>query len=423
MSSPSSPECIDPEDIAAFASTCASAVPEEPCFQELLSTLFTPSNTASFSPSVRMYIVRQPVPAKHRRSYVEVKDLRNLCGRSNPSLTSENDLKDAVIVMKKISCSDHQDRSPALSVPPSKAPLCDTGSASPSNSSNSDWSPAGGETGSAGCGYSSWTDDSTDGSGESAVKPGVILSSGALGIPMEIFEPTPFRFDLHNPDPAACSDDEEGDEDDEMDDDSQDEADGNMHPRNSTSASNDTVKPSRKLRRLRSNPRDIASRNGHSAEETPSGPYKCHPATLSSRFRPLVQDGKVQFEVWVVAFLKIPSSASRDGGSEVIKQVLIDPQQHGTSTAPLEERPVLVNLPHTTPPVTAAESTTVITIINQPSERQRQISSWIEQVAQLLGTHVLGSFVRNEVAHSRVGIDFKKILQEKKVRPQRRTVN
>lgn len=89
---------------------------------------------------------------------------------------------------------------------------------------------------------------------------------------------------------------------------------------------------------------------------------------LPQWFRPLVKDGEVQFEIWVVAFLKpkllavLPPKPCQGGG------------------------------PH----------------------MQQSHSQWTEHVNELLDSRELQGFVRNEVASGRIGIDFKKIMAEKK---------
>ena len=115
-----------------------------------------------------------------------------------------------------------------------------------------------------------------------------------------------------------------------------------------------------------------------------------------------------------------------DATPEAIRHVLAaDPAQQGhmpalaLSGGQYELGPVLVNLPNARP--ATSSTTTTIAVTHQPSERQRQISGWIEQVAQFLETGALESFVRQEVAQSRIGIDFKKILLEQKTGRQRQT--
>ena len=90
--------------------------------------------------------------------------------------------------------------------------------------------------------------------------------------------------------------------------------------------------------------------------------------TLPPFFRPLIKDGKVQFEIWIVAFLK--------------PQLLAD----------LPPQPCLGGGPH----------------------MQQSSSQWTERLNELLDSKELQGFVRSEVARGRIGIDFKRIMADKK---------
>lgn len=90
--------------------------------------------------------------------------------------------------------------------------------------------------------------------------------------------------------------------------------------------------------------------------------------TLPPWFRPLTKDGKVQFEIWVVAFLK--------------PKLLAD----------LPPMPCLGDEAH----------------------MQQSSSQWTERVNELLDSRELQGFVSSEVAKGRIGIDFKKIMAAKK---------
>ncbi|KAF9154497.1 hypothetical protein BG015_000784 [Linnemannia schmuckeri] len=120
MSNP--PVAIDPAHILAYLASTTSNYPQDSqflrtfhCLHPTISTAPSPANSND-SP-LRLYIVQQPAPAKHRRSYVEIKDLRALCGRdpatglavsvSDASATGGqgtgmSDLKDSVLVMRRI---------------------------------------------------------------------------------------------------------------------------------------------------------------------------------------------------------------------------------------------------------------------------------------------------------------------------------
>jgi hypothetical protein len=91
---------------------------------------------------------------------------------------------------------------------------------------------------------------------------------------------------------------------------------------------------------------------------------------LPQWFRPLVKDGEVQFEIWIIAFLKpqlIPSPLKSATGNEAIS-------------------------------------------------KQQRDSQWTEAVNELLESNVMQQFVKSEVADGRIGIDFKRIMADKKDR-------
>ncbi|KAF9119599.1 hypothetical protein BGW39_000177, partial [Mortierella sp. 14UC] len=106
------PVAIDPAHVLAYISSPSSHVDQQdPNFLHLFQSLhphISFSSPSSEGP-LRLYIVQQPAPAKHRRSYVEIKDLRALCGRDSTTglpVTSTtamlSDLKDSVLVMRRI---------------------------------------------------------------------------------------------------------------------------------------------------------------------------------------------------------------------------------------------------------------------------------------------------------------------------------
>ncbi|KAG0047842.1 hypothetical protein BGZ83_007199 [Gryganskiella cystojenkinii] len=435
MSSSAPPVPIEPSDILSFAGTTPllNADPDEPPFLQLFHDLFPASPrliTGTSPATVRMYIVQQPIPAKHRRSYVEVKDLRGLCGRPiDDGSPAEKDLKDAMIVMRKIPFGCNNDPVGALFPQGSRLSPAqvDHGSTSSGSSSggNSDWSNNNGGRSrlgidGSGSGYSSMTEDSNSDRGSVFDQsPNPVFSSGRLGVTMEIFEPQPYlTSDVSNQNPVLSMDDELGNEYDDGDDDDYDDSEdedfttGGKHPHrlsNRTSTSTETIKPSRKFRCL---PSSKTTKNSSDA------------ATLPEWFRAKTQDGRILFEVWVVAFLITPPAGAvfSDVGSEAIKRALVAPEHRSsylgsppsTSSSENEHRPVMVHIPDSTSPAPPTSATP-----NQPSDRQSHVSIWIEQVAQFLGSKVLESFVRSEVAQSKIGIDFKKILLDQKNQRQR----
>lgn len=115
---PTPPKAIDPAHILDYLP------PNYPRDSQFLRNFHSlhPANSNNYP--LRLYIVQQPAPAKHRRSYVEVKDLRALCGRDPTTVPATDtavsgsdaagatgtggresaaisDLKDAVLVVRR----------------------------------------------------------------------------------------------------------------------------------------------------------------------------------------------------------------------------------------------------------------------------------------------------------------------------------
>ncbi|KAF9287915.1 hypothetical protein BGZ68_001120 [Mortierella alpina] len=89
----SSPVAVNPADILSFADSLQSAEDKQ-TFSQLYHNVHPSGSSAP-----RFYIVQQPIPMKHRRSYIEVKDLKALCAdSSHPEL----DAKDTVMVMHRV---------------------------------------------------------------------------------------------------------------------------------------------------------------------------------------------------------------------------------------------------------------------------------------------------------------------------------
>ncbi|KAG0017498.1 hypothetical protein BGZ82_000730 [Podila clonocystis] len=105
-------------------------------------------------------------------------------------------------------------------------------------------------------------------------------------------------------------------------------------------------------------------------------------------FRPLVEDGKIQFEIWVAAFLKAPVSAdSMDEDTDV------DGDGTGKSA------------------MTATQ--------------KREYSLWVQRVTELLETRCVQAYVQWEVSRGgRIGIDYREMMrmQEEDKKSSRRRV-
>ncbi|KAF9287914.1 hypothetical protein BGZ68_001119 [Mortierella alpina] len=102
--------------------------------------------------------------------------------------------------------------------------------------------------------------------------------------------------------------------------------------------------------------------------------------TLPEWFRPLVRNGEVQFEIWVIAFVNL--HALEGGSCQQVAGVVVN----GDTTV-------------TTP---------------GPTLRQAQHSDWVDRTSDLLESKIMQCFVRDQVAAGRIGIDFRRILEEEK---------
>ncbi|KAF9988670.1 hypothetical protein BGZ75_008911 [Mortierella antarctica] len=108
--------------------------------------------------------------------------------------------------------------------------------------------------------------------------------------------------------------------------------------------------------------------------------------TLPDSFRPLVRNGEVQFEIWVVAMVNRP--AYEGGSGQAVAGVVVN-------------------------------GDTTVTIPG-PTLRQAQDSAWADQAGALLDSNIMRCFVREQVAVGRIGIDFRRILEEEKERRKSR---
>ncbi|KAF9109665.1 hypothetical protein BGX27_007357 [Mortierella sp. AM989] len=296
------PIAVDPSRVIAFAAAdTTQTVEEQQSFQQLFSEFDHAQNTNNHAcpskhskPALKMYIVRQPIPAKQRRGLVEN---RNWMGLEH---FNEENAKDTVVVAQKIKggsdssipiiSDDISNNTSAQEVAASQAIFQSKGA----------WSHA----------YLNMiaSPDSGD-------------ISGAL-----------CNADFHDQQPE--NEDNFGSNDDE-DDEYEDE---------------DDHRPSKK--------------------------HRTKAYYLPHSFRPRVtEEGKIQYEIWVVAFL------TEDLGETIRSDDGIEPLNSD----------VLVITP-----------------------RQKQISFWANRVSQLLGTRLMEGFVWHEVYQGRIGIDYKQIIDEKR---------
>ncbi|KAG0374581.1 hypothetical protein BGX24_010231 [Mortierella sp. AD032] len=429
MSNP--PIAIDPAHVLAYISSPTASIDHQQDlgFLHLFQSLHPIDSTEG---PLRLYIVQQPAPAKHRRSYVEIKDLRALCGRDpatglpvTNSTATLSDLKDSVLVMRRIPDDGYSSSGSStcggVGVGPGVGSVLTEGTLASYQSAYLSAIGAMGSTTLTGSATSTGSDVARTGDGSSDESSSLLdddLSSGnvggMVGVPHSLlgadhvtywmsnneFEylnfcmamghsdqseqsETPFQSDAlpsspggsdtsvpqsvldssigasgYGSDGGAFDDDDE----DDTDDDGEDETREGKRPRAIRQPRRSTTKP-------RNN-----NCNGKEQREQNSN------HTLPQWFRPLVKDGEVQFEIWVVAFLK--------------------PQ-------------LLPTLPPK-PTTNAAATGAGVGAGNQ--QQQQHDSQWTEAVNELLDSLVLQQFVRGEVADGRIGIDFKRIMADKKDR-------
>ncbi|CAO3574545.1 unnamed protein product [Mortierella alpina] len=321
MSSP--PVAVNPADILSFADSLQTTKDRE-TFTQLYHSVHP-----NGSPAPRFYIVQQPIPMKHRRSYIEVKDLKALCSdSSHPDL----DTKDTVMVMHRVpDCVDSE-------------PLrISSTSASDRSGSSSDLSD-GGNSGT-----------SLDRHGTYSQERGSALRSiGDEQVAAWLDTSSTYMNKCLSMSPGEQTQAAEQDQTDVYADSDDDENSGSEHSGQGQS------KRTRKIRKLRTS---LDSNR-----------------TLPEWFRPLVRNGEVQFEIWVVAFVNL--HALEVGSGKTVAGVVVD------------------------------GDTTVTTL--GPTLRQAQHSDWVDRTSDLLESKIMHCFVREQVAVGRIGIDFRRILEEEK---------
>ncbi|KAF9101960.1 hypothetical protein BGX29_005085 [Mortierella sp. GBA35] len=390
------PVAIDPAQILAFLSS--GIEPQDPSFLRLFQSLhpntsFSPPGTFNINEApLRMYIVQQPAPAKHRRSYIEIKDLRALCS---------TDLKDSVLVMRRI--VDDVVFSPRSSTQVSltgAGQILTAGTLASFLSGHENVVVGGGGAGSCGGTVGSGTsmseggDDSMSSLDSEESMNGLDMArslaedhvaswmsnntveylnmcmsmghsdqSDSQSPPLPQGAIPPLLSDISSNSPFSQHGDNESDgyfydDDDENDQDGDD--------------SEDTTRDGKRSR---------ATQKPRSFPEGET-PHEQDPnQTLPQWFRPLVKNGQVQFEIWVVAFLK--------------PQLL----------------PVLEPKAMTLASFSASAGSQ-----QQQQVQQNSDSQWTEAVNEILDSVVLQQFVRAEVEAGRIGIDFKRIMTGKKDR-------
>ncbi|KAF9136780.1 hypothetical protein BGX30_010862 [Mortierella sp. GBA39] len=367
------PEAISPARILDYLTSTTSNYPQDSQFLQIFHSLHPAISTANSNEyPLRLYIVQQPAPAKHRRSYVEIKDLRALCGR-DPATdlavsvsdaacaatpgggegTAMSDLKDSVLVMRRIL------EAPVLTA---ETLACLPGSDGSTSGSGSDSMR--------GDGSSNASDDTSSSLADDDMASGNGGSGGRMELSKMFLGADHVASWMSNNASAyidmcmsmGISDHSDG-------------SDSASPPPSSTNAPAQSV-PEQVDYRSDGAAGDIYDDEDEDAtnDDTREGKRARHSATITNPhqalppfFRPLIKDGKVQFEIWVVAFLK--------------PQLLAD----------LPPKPCPGGGPH-----------------------MQSSSQWTERVNELLDSTELQRFVTSEVAGGRIGVDFKKIMAEKK---------
>ncbi|KAF9933247.1 hypothetical protein FBU30_006015 [Linnemannia zychae] len=388
------PVAIAPSDLLAFSkSSFVSCMdPLDPSFFSLFDSLHPDLPNKELP--LRIYIVQQPAPAKHRRSYVEIKDLRALCGRDpatglavTSSTAALSDLKDSVLVMRRIPEEGKASPRPAAgTLDLTVGSVACFQSIRGCYGSNSGISGSGDnlktDEGSSNCGDDSCSsladEDMLRGHGnivgrnpsfgadqvtmwmscntleylnicQGSTSPS---SNTSLSSPQTVpgcLDADSTVADFYN----TLGDDSGDDDEEDNDDDDDDECHRGVK------------------RPCKPRPFSLTRIDKSSS----SNPQSAHDSnqSLPQWFRPLVKDGEIQYEIWVVAFLK--------------PQLLPTANLQTTSGS-----------------------------AGGQSFQQQHDSHWTEAVNELLDSKVLHQFVRSEVANGQIGIDFKQLMTERRSR-------
>ncbi|KAF9182443.1 hypothetical protein BGZ51_000694 [Haplosporangium sp. Z 767] len=315
---------VDPVDLSSFALSSKFSTADQKAFQKAHERVHQDlTNPSSSSRSLRLYIVQQPVPAKHRRSYIETRNLRSLCGHPISESSDAKDLDRSVVVMKRMpDCVDLSalriSRAPSIHISASLGIGSEVDSGDGQDS------------------YYQQRQANLKNMGENQV-------ASWLSNSVECMNNCISSEYAHKVDQGTDAPDIEEYTDTDIETDDESDGDGIR------GAKDDSSSRTRRVRRIRRLRDPVAQ-----AED----PNRC----LPEWFRPKVVDGEVQFEIWVVAFLK-DDDLLGCGGSKAT---------------------------------------------------EKQLSEWIQAVNELLEGKIMQGFVQEEVAAGNIGIDFKKILEDKK---------
>ncbi|KAG0091838.1 hypothetical protein BGZ93_011275 [Podila epicladia] len=379
----SNPEAIDPARLSTFTTSSDITLLDHLQQQQPVSSDHTAMFLDSFHKcfpggssiqnlgTTSLHIIQQPKPAKQRGRYIEVKDIRKLCNLGE---------LDAVVMVLVPNCppppltTSSLACSPPSSFSESMTPTDTAMDTPPLDSSDSSDSLCSG----------AMTVD-TDGSFEyfeniqivsqTTNTPQVYISQPCPPQSPAAFEYAASRgnYSTENGGMSLLFEDHDHDDYGEETDD----------------LTGDAGMFRRFQRRRKRISRSQGTHDSSEGDDDQGGDNKTTVTLRRDRkwFRPLVEDGKIQFEIWVSAFLKAPVSADFMGedGEDVA----------GTGKSAM----------------TAAQ--------------KHEYSLWVQRVTELLETRCVQAYVQWEVSRGgRIGIDYREMMrmQEEDKKSSRRRV-
>ncbi|KAF9209494.1 hypothetical protein BGZ59_010087 [Podila verticillata] len=374
----SNPKAIDPTHLSEFAASSDTSVLDHLQQQDLDSEhtamfldsfhkCFPGGSSVQDLGTTSLHIIQQPKPAKQRGRYIEVKDIRKLCNLGEldavvmvlvpecppPPLPSAS----LVYGSPLSSSSESLPSTPTLSHSSSMSPTENAMDTSPVYEGSSD--------------SLDLMDMDTDGSFEyfehiqivsqTTNTPQVYISQPCPPLPPAVFQEAAHGGNgAENSGMNSNDNDNDAFEDFDDHDDYGDEAD-------------DLTGDAGMFRRFQRRRKRMSRLQGlqDSEGDDVQGDNSITPPRRDRKwFRPLVQNGEVQFEIWVAAFLKAPTGGmSKEGG-----------QGDGEDGA-----------------MTAAQ--------------KRDYSLWVQRVTELLETRCVQAYARCEVARGRIGIDYREMMR------------
>ncbi|KAF9309247.1 hypothetical protein BG003_009998 [Podila horticola] len=373
----SNPEAIDPVHLSTFATSSDISLLDHLQQQQPVDS----DHTIMFSDSFHkcfpgglsiqnlgitsLHIIQQPKPAKQRGRYIEVKDIRKLCNLGE---------LDAVVMVLVPNC------------PPPPLSISSLAYGSPPSSSSESMSPPDTTMGTPPLDSSDSNDSlsgamavDTDGSFEYFENIQIVsqtTNTPQVYISQPCPPPSPTVFEQA----AGCGN---GSTEDDGMNHSFEDLDHDDYGDETDDLTGDAGMFRRFQRRRKHISRSQGTHDSSEGDDDQGDGKTTTPRRDRKWFRPLVEDGKIQFEIWVAAFLKAPASA--DMGENV--------EATGQSA------------------MTAAQ--------------KREYSLWVQQVTELLETRCVQAYVQWEVSRGgRIGIDYREMMrmQEEDKKSSRRRV-